>query len=215
MSDDTSWPRVVLIADRFTSPDVEGRAATAVRAGIRWVHIRDHDADAETFRRRATACAAALRAIRPDVQLSVNARVTVAADLGAGYHAGFRGASMSDARDRLGPDACLGFSAHERGEVTAPAVDEADYFFFSPVFPTSSKPGHPGAGIDALRDVCDAADRPVYALGGVTPDRVSACLAAGAHGVAVLSGILRAESVAGAVRTYRWAAASAQNPENR
>jgi thiamine monophosphate synthase len=32
----------------------------------------------------------------------------------------------------------------------------------------------------------------VYALGGLTPDRVAACLAAGADGVAVLGAVMRA-----------------------
>ncbi len=207
VSRDDSWPRVVLLANRFTMLDRFERARTAVRAGIRWVHLRDHDADAETFHRRAKACASALRAAQPDVQLSVNARLDVAADLDAGYHAGFRGASIAEARARLGSTSRIGFSAHEQEEVTTEATEGADYFFFSPVFPTSSKPGHPGVGTDALRDVCGATDRPVYALGGITPGRVRSCREAGAYGVAVLSGILHADAVADAVRAYLRAAA--------
>jgi len=211
MPPDVSWPRVVLIADRFTVSSRFKRARAAVRAGIHWVHLRDHDADAETFRRRARACASKMRETRPDVHLSVNARLPVAADLSTGFHTGVRGASVAEARAELGPRARIGFSAHEHGEVVAEATEAADYFFYSPIFPTSSKPGHPGVGTDALRTVCDATNRPVYALGGVTPERVSACLASGAHGVAVLSGILDAVSVTDAVREYLQAVGSAMN----
>jgi thiamine-phosphate pyrophosphorylase len=70
------------------------------------------------------------------------------------------------------------------------------------VYPTPSKPDHPGTGIGALRAFCQAADVPVLALGGVTPSRVSECRTAGAHGVAVLSGIMEVETPAAATRAY-------------
>jgi thiamine-phosphate pyrophosphorylase len=81
--------------------------------------------------------------------------------------------------------------------------DGVDYLVFSPVFPTSSKPDHPGAGLMALRAVCErAAPLPVMALGGVTPEGTGDCLDTGASGVAVLSGILAAADPPQAVRAY-------------
>ena len=78
------------------------------------------------------------------------------------------------------------------------------YLFFSPVFNPQGKPGYAGAGIDALRDFVQYVQGrvPVYALGGVTPERVGPCLDAGSYGVAVLSGIMMADRPGEAAHEY-------------
>lgn len=38
------YPRLALIADGFTNDARADRAVEAVRAGVRWVHLRDHEA---------------------------------------------------------------------------------------------------------------------------------------------------------------------------
>jgi thiamine monophosphate synthase len=58
---------------------------------------------------------------------------------------------------------------------------------FGPIFPTASKPGHPGVGLEALEEVVSSVPIPVYALGGVTPERVPQIADTGAHGVAGIS----------------------------
>jgi thiamine-phosphate pyrophosphorylase len=174
----------------------------AVRAGAPWVHLRDHDAPPDAFADAARHLAARLRAEAPGVRLSVNTRLDVARALRAGLHLGWRGPSPVHARAALGPHALVGRSAHVLDEATDAEARASTYLFFSPVFPTTSKPGHPGAGPTALAAVCRAAMRPVLALGGVTPARVTACLDAGAHGVAVLSGIVAAPDPGAATRAY-------------
>lgn len=69
---------------------------------------------------------------------------------------------------------------------------------FGPVFAPGSKPGV-GLGVEALRELCRRARVPVFAIGGITCDRVGACLRAGAAGVAVVSAVLHAKDPAGAV----------------
>ena len=59
---------------------------------------------------------------------------------------------------------------------------------FGPVFAPGWKAAEP-VGLAALRRCTDASPLPVFALGGIGPGQVPDCLAAGAHGVAVLSGI--------------------------
>lgn len=199
----------MLIADRFTDSARADRAVAAVRAGVRWVHLRDHRADAETFARAARRLVRRLREKTPDVGLSVNTRLDVAASLGVHWHGGRRGPPAAGARRQLGAEALIGYSAHALDEARDEHLKAADYFFFSPVFPTSSKPDHPGAGLPALAAFCEAARfRPVFALGGIIPERVPECRAAGAYGVAVLSGIMEAAAPDDAARAYRRALAS-------
>ena len=71
-----------------------------------------------------------------------------------------------------------------------------DFVVVGPVFETPSKaPFGRELGIEVLGAACAAvAPVPVFAIGGVTPDRVRACLAAGAAGVAVQGPLMRAAS---------------------
>ncbi|MEL6772522.1 MAG: thiamine phosphate synthase [Bacteroidota bacterium] len=194
-------PRLALIADRFTEPSYAHAAVEAVRGGVRWVHLRDHVASPSAFASAARRLTERLRGAAPDVRLSVNTRVDVARALGLDVHVGTRGPAVVDARAML-PDATVGYSAHSLDETQQAQANGAAYVFFSPIFPTASKPGHPGAGLDALRAVCQAVAVPVVALGGVTPATAPACLDAGAHGIAVLSGILHAADPAAAAHAY-------------
>jgi thiamine-phosphate pyrophosphorylase len=174
-----------------------------VQAGVRWVHLRDHQAGPEAFTTAARRLTERLRDLTEDVTVTVNTRLGVAQELNTGLHLGWRGPSVSDAREALGHDALLGYSAHEEIGVAGDRAPGVDYYFFSPVFETSSKPGQPAAGIPALRSFCQtAAPTPTLALGGITPERVQPCLEAGAQGVAVLSGIMEAEVSIAATRAY-------------
>ena len=197
------YPRLALIADGFTSDARADRAIEAVRAGVRWVHLRDHEAGPEAFATAAHALADRLRAAADGVTVTVNSRVDVAEALGGGAHVGWRGPSVEKTRELLGTEALIGYSAHEHVEAEGGRTQGVDYYFFSPVFPTSSKPDQPPAGVGPLRAFCRAAAPvPVFALGGITPERVSVCRAAGARGVAVLSGIMNVDTPRAAARAY-------------
>lgn len=198
-----SLPRLVLIADRFAEPERADRVMAAARAGVRWIHLRDHHTEAKTFERKARRLVQRLREVSDAIGISVNTQLDVAASLDVHLHLGRRGPAIDVARRRLGAEACIGYSAHALSEAQDDRLTAADYFFFSPVYPTSSKPDHPGTGRAALASFCEAArPRPVFALGGITPERVSACRAAGAYGVAVLSGIMEADAPGDAARAY-------------
>jgi thiamine-phosphate pyrophosphorylase len=201
---------VALIADGFagggertSGADVQRRALDALQGALLHVHLRDHGVDAETFATEAEAFVRRLRAAHRVPAISVNAHLDVAEALGAGLHLGRRGPTVAEARRRLGPDALVSASVHSVDAARQAAASGVDAVFFSPVFATASKPGHPGTGLDALRACCEAVpEKHVFALGGVTPDRVPACLEAGAWGVAVLSGILYAADPAAASARY-------------
>lgn len=88
------------------------------------------------------------------------------------------------------PPSGYGVSVHSPDEAAALRGSRADYLIAGHIFPTACKPGLPPRGLDFLREVCKAADRPVYAIGGITPDRVKAVLAAGAAGYCVMNALM-------------------------
>lgn len=78
----------------------------------------------------------------------------------------------------------FGASTHSLQEALLAQQMGAEYITLSPLFPTPSKPGAIGGGLELLTEVCTAVSVPVFALGGVTIANVGQCIAAGAYGVA-------------------------------
>jgi len=178
-----------------------------VGAGVRGVQFRDHGAEPEAFREAAVRLAARLRAEHPDLVLMVNGHPEVALAIGAVLHVGHRGPSVAEARHLVGEGALLGYSAHSPTDARRAAEAGADLLLVSPLFRTVSHPDAEPGELHLLHRTCEAlagvASPPcVYALGGITPEHVAACLRAGAHGVAVLSGLLEAPDPEAAVRAY-------------
>ncbi|HCQ01143.1 MAG TPA: thiamine phosphate synthase, partial [Candidatus Latescibacteria bacterium] len=60
-------------------------------------------------------------------------------------------------------------------------------------------------GLETLKEVTKAVTIPVFAIGGITPDRVQGCLEIGATGVAVISAILSAPDIPEAVNAFQHA----------
>lgn len=77
----------------------------------------------------------------------------------------------------------------------------ADIVLFGAVYAPGSHEGV-GAGLDAMRTVIASTRVPVFALGGILPQHVADCIAAGAVGVAAVSGVLGAPDVRAAVDAY-------------
>lgn len=70
----------------------------------------------------------------------------------------------------------------------------ASWVIFGNVFETGCKPGKEGAGIDALREICEISSIPVYAIGGIKPNNARSCMEAGAAGICVMSAYMQCES---------------------
>ncbi len=86
-----------------------------------------------------------------------------------------------------------------------------DYIGVGPVFATATKPDHaPPLGFDGLARVCAASALPAVAIGGLSAAHARAVFAAGARGLAVVSGICAAEQPEAAARAFAEAAREAQ-----
>ncbi|MFQ5512610.1 MAG: thiamine phosphate synthase, partial [Candidatus Krumholzibacteriia bacterium] len=152
------------------------------------------------------ALAAGLREVTAErrAALYINDRIDVALAVGAdGAHCPEAGFPPRDARRLLGPDRAVGASTHSVEGARQAFEGDSDFVTFGPVFTTPSKSawGAP-QGLDALGRVCEAVGRPVYAVGGVTPDRAAACLQRGAAGVAVVSAIMAARDIERVVNAF-------------
>lgn len=93
------------------------------------------------------------------------------------------------------PAARHGRSCHDGAQLRAAVAGGAEWVTLSPVAKTASKPGYgPALEVEGFgRLVPAAAGVPVYALGGIDAAIATAFRAAGAHGVAVMGTVMRAE----------------------
>jgi thiamine-phosphate pyrophosphorylase len=163
--------------------------ALALDGGVDWVQLRDKTASAEKLFAQARQLLSVTR--QHGAYLAINDRLDVALAADAdGVH--LAGQSLPvDAAVRL-TDARLlvGRSVHALAEAIAAADAGADYVTFGHVFPTTTHPGLPPRGIDQLKQIVDAVDVPVLAIGGVTVENLDDVLATGCAGVAVISAIV-------------------------
>ena len=138
------------------------------------------------------ALAEALRAlVRPPALFVVNDRIDVAAACAAdGVHLPEAGLPVATARRLLGPAALVGRSVHSPEAARAAQREGADYLVVGTIFPTSSHPGEAPAGPALIGRVRGATGLPLLAIGGITPERVSVVIGAGADGVAAITAIL-------------------------
>lgn len=143
-----------------------------------------------------------LRAFQPALWLAVHDRAHLAAELGAdALHLSFRSLRPAELRPWLDPELALGLSTHAHDDPGEWAG--ADYLFHGPLHATPSKTGRlEPVGFAGLKRALALARRPLLALGGVRPADVREVRRLGAHGVAVLSGVLGAADPARATAAY-------------
>jgi thiamine-phosphate pyrophosphorylase len=171
----------------------------AAGAGLRGVLVREPGLEDGALLRLALGVREVLAEFE-GTWLGVHDRAHVAALARAdGVHLGFR--SLPARRlANLGP-LSEGFSAHAGDDPLA--WEGADYLFFGPVRSTPSKQGRvEPVGFGGLAAACERASAPVWGIGGLEPQDVGPCLAAGAAGVCVLRGILAAVDPAQAAECY-------------
>lgn len=89
----------------------------------------------------------------------------------------------------------VGASVHSAKEAAEAEKLGASYVTAGHVFATDCKKGVAPRGLDFLSCVCEAVTIPVYAIGGITPDRARPAIDAGAAGVCVMSGLMRCANV--------------------
>ena len=178
--------RTMMITSDADEDLLMGRVERAVAAGVDFVQLRRRDRPA----RELESLARRLAAISPLVResLLVNGRLDVAlSSRAAGVHLPARGLPIAAVRKASPPGFVVSRATHRREEVERAFDEGASFVVFGPIFPTASKPGHPGVGLKSLEEAVSSAPIPVYALGGITPDRVASIEAAGASGIAGIS----------------------------
>ena len=171
-------------------------------AGLRAVQLRDKNLAVRDLLGLAASLREATR--RHGARLIINDRADVARSVGAdGVQRTHESLPVAALRRLLPVPWLIGASVHEESEAREAVAEGADFLVFGPIYDTPSKRQYgPPQGVTRLGRVAAAVDRPVLAIGGITPSRVAEVLGAGAAGVAVISAILGAEHPADATKAF-------------
>ncbi len=106
----------------------------------------------------------------------------------------------NDVKHHLKRDLQIGASIHSIAELHQ--NPDADWYIFGHTFETTSHQDSPPQGLHRLKDICSATNRPVIAIGGITPQNGGSAIEGGARGLAVISGIWDAREPKEAVINY-------------
>jgi thiamine-phosphate pyrophosphorylase len=190
------WLQIYLITDRKRFPEdrLLDSLEAALKGGVRDLQLREKDLPLKDLH----SFAVVLRQMtaRYGARLYINDRVDIALMVEAdGVHLPEDGMPANEVKACY-PHLLVGVSVHSLDKAKQAEQDGADFITFSPIFATPSKQEYgPPQGLKKLRAVCKEVKLPVLALGGISKDRVSTVLGEGAHGVALISGILNGPDI--------------------
>ena len=173
-----------------------------LEVGVSAIQLREKDLSDAEFIKLAEPIAKLCRTY--SAQLFVNSRLVIGMGLGAaGVHLPADAPSVRQIKTQTKERLLIGCSVHTLDRATKREKEGADFITYSPIYPTASKPGYgPAVGVANLGEVVAAVKIPVFALGGISPERVSECVGAGAHGVAVMSGVMLPETGTNQAKAY-------------
>ena len=191
------------------------KISEATRAGIDYIQLREKDLPARELEELAGQAIRILederlRTANRDTRtvLLINSRTDVALAVGAqGVHLRSDDISPAEVRhmcsgQRDAPARLtISQSCHHPNDVQRAAREDANLALLAPVFEKKDDPSAKPAGLEALRRACQY-NIPVLALGGITLTNASACLEAGAAGIAAIR-LFQGNNIAEVARRLR------------
>ena len=169
------------------------------------MQIRDKDMAAGELLQLVAAAVEIAREAGKRCRIVVNDRLDVALSAkAAGVHLPASGLPTREVRGKVTKRFQIGRSIHSLAEGRAAEKAGADYLLFGPIFATPSKIEYgPPQGVVALRKVAGSLRRPIWAIGGITPQTVAELRDVPIAGIAAITAIGSAPDPAAAVRALK------------
>ena len=174
----------------------------ALRGGVTCVQLREKELDEAGFLAEAKEVSALCR--RYGVPFFVNDNVDIAIACGAdGVHVGQEDMAAAQVRRRVGDGMMIGVSVHSVEEAVEAVKNGADCLGVGAMFSTSTKADASVLPREVLRDICNAVDVPVVAIGGIGKGNLMQLAGTGVDGVALVSAIFGAADIENECRLLR------------
>lgn len=185
-------PKFYPILDTFSLAQrdcaVMAAAEALLGAGVTILQYRHKDVWTQTQFDEARKIAALCE--QTGVLFVLNDRADYARLLRVALHVGQHDLPPVACRMVIG-DEVMGFSTHNRLQLTRGNDEPVEYLSIGPIFETGSKANpDPVIGIEGLRKLRPLTSKALVAIGGIKFENALDVLAAGANSVAVISGLL-------------------------
>ena len=174
----------------------------ALKGGVTCVQLREKELSDEDFLAEAIEISALCK--KYGVPFFINDNVDIAVKCKAdGIHVGQEDMAAAKVRERVGEDMMIGVSVHSVSEALEAVAAGADCLGVGAMFSTSTKADASVLPKDTLRDICNAVDIPVVAIGGIGKGNIDKLKGTGVDGVALVSAIFSAEDIENECRELR------------
>ncbi|MFN4243678.1 MAG: thiamine phosphate synthase [Tepidisphaerales bacterium] len=180
-------------------------AEAALRGGAQVLQLREKGLEGGELLERARRLVAMCRAAGAVAIINDRPDIAVLAEAD-GVHVGQGDLPAREARRIVGPERIVGVSTHHLAQARQALEDGADYIGAGPVWRSGTKPRDISPGLDYLRQL-RGFPRPVFAIAGITLERVREVREAGVDRIAVTAAATQAADVEAACRALREALA--------
>ena len=165
----------------------------AIKGGVTIVQLREKTADTLDFYNLALKVKNIT--LKYDIPLIINDKVDIALAVDAdGVHVGQSDMPCNVVRKLIGDEKIIGVSAHNVNEAINAQRDGADYLGSGAVFTTQTKNDANTVTKKDLKEIVNAVDIPVVAIGGINHENAHELNGSGIAGLSVVSAIMSSDN---------------------
>lgn len=186
----------------------------ALKGGATCVQLREKELDEESFLQEAYEMKALCE--KYGVPFFINDNVEIAIKCKAdGIHVGQDDMEASNVRALVGEDMMIGVSVNCVEQALAAVQAGADCLGVGAMFSTATKLDADSVTFETLKEICNAVDIPVVAIGGISKENMMQLKGTDVDGVALVSAIFGAENIEEECKELRLLSEAMARPEKR
>jgi thiamine-phosphate pyrophosphorylase len=193
-----------LVTDReiLKEKDLCTGVEEAIKGGVTLVQLREKSTTSKEFYNIGKEIKELTE--RYNIPLIINDRLDLALAIDAdGLHIGNEDLPVEIARDLLGDNKILGYSASTLKEAEYGEKAGADYLGVGALFPTDTKKNVDRISLKELKRIKQRVNIPVVGIGGINIENVHQVLETGVDGVAIVSAILGQDNIIEAASEFK------------
>lgn len=190
---------IVITNRHLCQPDFLLKIEEVCKAQPSRIILREKDLSGSKYLKLATKCQEICSYY--GVQLVINSFITIAQNLGIpSIHLPYD--VFMKFHKELPYFSEIGVSIHSPEEAFKLRNTNCTYLIAGHIFDTDCKKDVPPRGLAYLKSVCDVAQQPVFAIGGIKPEYLKDVYHQGASGVCVMSEVMQSNNVMATVKKF-------------